>query len=121
MAGDPPEHTTAILSDALIADRGIACFEERAGDDKGAALGLLQAIKTGQIMSFLRPIVLGKLSADVSSLGTGKCKETNINQTDLKDYKAQKQVRQRVDFANQGFRTLFWRLEQGHWRLINYQ
>jgi S1-C subfamily serine protease len=121
MAGEPPEHTTAILSDQLIAEKGIPAFDARAQGDHGALLQLMMAIRTGQIMSFLRPIVLGRMAADVSDLGPAKCKEANINQTDLRDYKAQKQVRQRVDFANQAFRTFFWRLEQGHWRIIGYQ
>ena len=46
-----------------------------------------------------------------------------MNEADLRDYAAAKQVRQRVDFGggSTSFKTFFWKLEQGHWRPASYQ
>ena len=127
MAGDTPEHTAEILSDFLVADKGIAAWSQKfegSGEPNDDARGdLRDSIATGAVMTFLRPVVLAKMFAELSTLGDGRCKEDNVNATDLRDYGATKQVRQRVDFGpdDSSFRTFFWKMEQGHWRLASYQ
>lgn len=114
-----PPHTLAIISDDIVAKRGMEIFVKKASDDEDLQMQFKQALMQVEVMNFLRPMVMDALGEKISNLGSGKCEESNINESDLKDYEGQRQVRQRVEFPN-GAQTFAWRLEQGHWRLLNF-
>ena len=130
--GDPPKETIGIVSDVLAAALGVVNWESRhvkhARDDKpqvdkDALKDLEDEAKDGDVIEYLRPYALAELYEDVRKIGAPKpdgC-EQGIVQKDLDELTERGFVRVRVDFgAGKSFRTLKWRLEQGHWRLMAF-
>jgi len=130
--GDPPKETVAILSDELAAPLGVVNWEarhvKRSHDDKprvdaDALKDLEDEVKGGDVIEHLRPYAMNELYEDVRKIGAPKpdgC-EQGLVQKDLDDLTDRGFVRCRIDFAGgKAFRTLKWRLEQGHWRLMAF-
>jgi hypothetical protein len=124
-SSDPPDGTASVLSDYFVADQGISAwlhkFEQGGDNNDDARNDLRDSIGQGAVMTYLRPILLGQIYDRVQKLGSATCTEAGINPADLRDYASTKQVRQRIDFPKNKFFTLFWKVEQGHWRLASVQ
>jgi hypothetical protein len=110
-----------MLSDYLVADIGIAAWTDKYESDEDpngdARDDLKDSITTGAVMGYLRPILLSRLDDAFADVGVPTCSEDDVNEADIKEYKATKQVRQRVSFPNKRYKTFSWKMEQGHWRL----
>ncbi len=141
--GDSPKETIDILSDMISGPLGVAGWASRhvkrgrshldreSGEtvkgkphvDADAAKEFKQEADDGDVLEYLRPYALNGLYEDGRQLGAPKADscEQNMVQKDLDDLSERGTVRCRLDFASsKSFRTLKWRLEQGHWRLIAF-
>lgn len=141
--GEPPKETVDILSDLLAGPLGVTNWESRhvkrgrdrvdpdsGGTVKGKARVDAEALKDlkseaeeGDVIEYLRPYALSELYEDVRKIGAPRADgcEQGVVQKDLDDLAERGAVRCRIDFGTgKAFRTLKWRLEQGHWRLVAF-
>ncbi|MDC0746493.1 S1C family serine protease [Polyangium mundeleinium] len=142
IGGEPPISTVALVSDRLVADRGVPTWELRyiengppqRNEDTGEivpgkpkvneeAFGeLVSAVKKGDVMEHLRGLTFAYLYVDLKrQKGVNGDPCSRVVEKDVRDYADRGFVRVGMDLGTGERRTMRFRFEQGHWRLSGYE
>ncbi len=142
IGGEPPISTVSIVSDRLVADRGVPTWElryieneppqrnEETGDitpgkpkvNEEAFGELVSAVKKGDVMDHLRGLTFAWLYVDLKrQKGVSGDPCSRVVEKDVRDYEDRGFVRVGMDLGSGERRTMRFRFEQGHWRLSGYE